>query len=110
MEGNFIRVYRSTPDRRRVLFVWLYNGRLKIEPLSLSAFCVYNPGTNEYASYIFTESYRYDLRRELSSFVNHVCSYEEFSKISKLSQDQFCALLKTINIPVYDNIDVERLF
>ena len=109
MEGNFIRVYRSTPDRRRVLFVWLYNPRLKIEPLSLSAFCVYNPGTNEYSSYIFTESYRYDLRRELSSFVNHVSSFEEFSKVAKLSQDRFFTLLKTVNIPEFD-IDIERLF
>lgn len=106
MQGNFIHLYRSTPDRRRVLFIWLYNSRLKVEPLSLAAFCVYHPGTKEYHSYLFTEAYNFDLRRELSSFVNHVCDYAEFSRIAKVSQDRFCALLKTCNFPEFD-VDTE---
>lgn len=109
MEGKFIRVYRSTPDRRRVMFVWLYNPRLTIEPLSLVAFCVYNPGTSEYSSYLFTESYRYDLRRELSSFVNHVCDYAEFSRNAKVSQDIFYSLLSRCNFPEFTE-DQLRLF
>lgn len=107
---NYIRVYRSTPDRRRVMFVWLYNSRLKLDPLSLAAFCVYNPGTSEYQSFLFTESYNFDIRRELSSFINHVCSYEEFSKIAKSSINSFCSLLKMLNIPEFDDSTIERLF
>ena len=110
MADNFIRVYRSTPDRRRVLFVWRYNPRLKFEPLSLAAFCAYNPVTNEYQSYLFTEAFNYDLNRELSSFVNHVSSYDEFSKIAKISQDRFCSLLKTVNFPEYDFNETLRLW
>lgn len=108
--ANFIRVYRSTADRRRVMFLWTYNSRLKLEPLSLAAFCVFNPGTSEYQSYLFTESYNCDIRRELSSFVTHASSFEEFSKIAKLSQDSFCSLLKTINVPEFDDCHTERLF
>lgn len=106
MQGHFIQVYKSTPDRRRVMFVWLYNSRLKVEPLSLVAFCIFHPGTKEYHSYLFTEAYNFDLRRELSSFINHVSDYQEFSRIAKLSQDRFCALLKTCNFPEFD-IDSE---
>lgn len=102
MQGNFIRLYKATPDRRRVAFIWLYNSRLKFEPLSLAAFCVYNPATKEYHSYLFTEAYNYDLNRELSSFLNHVCDYAEFSRIAKVSQDRFCALLKLCNFPEFD--------
>lgn len=110
MADNFIRVYRSTPDHRRVLFVWRFNPRLKIEPLSLAAFCSFNPATNESQSYLFTESFNLDLNRELSSFMNHVCSYSEFSKIAKASQDRFCALLKSVTFPECDFNETPRLW
>lgn len=110
MEGKFIRVYRLTPDRRRVMFVWRYNPRLTVEPLSLAAFCVFNPGTHEYASYLFTEAYRFDLRKELSSFVNHVCDYAEFSRVAKVSCDSFCDLLKRVNFPEFTETFIDSLF
>lgn len=110
MDDKFFRLYRSTPDRRRVMFVWRYSPRLKVEPLSLVAFCVFNPFTAEYSSFLFTESYKYDLRRELSSFVNHVCSYEQFSRVAKASADSFCSLLKRINFPEFDDTFIDRLF
>lgn len=110
MEGKFIRVYRSTPDRRRVMFLWKLSPRLKLEPLSLVGFCVFSPATGEYSSFLFTEAYNCDLRRELSSFVNSVCSYEEFSHIAKLSMDTFCSIVKELNFPEFTDCSIDRLF
>lgn len=110
MDGKFIRVYRLTPDRRRVMFVWKLSPRLKLEPLSLAAFCIFNPASSEYQSYLFTEAYNCDLRRELSSFVNHACAFEEFSHIAKLSMDSFIAICKELNFPEFTEVSIDRLF
>lgn len=110
MQGNLIRVYASTPDRRRVLFLYRFNSRLKVEPLALTGFCVYNPLTNEFQNYVFSDTYQVDVRRELSSFVSHVSSYEKFSLLARLSREAFYSLLQTINMKDFNTELVDKLF
>lgn len=111
MQGNFIRVYQVCPDGRRVMFVYLYSPRLKSNPLALVGFCCHSPWNSESHTYTFTETWKFDLRRELHSFVNASVSDEEFRIKCRLSQDAFYSLLVTLKLPDSWNFgDFDRLF